>query len=203
MGGKQAIWRWFWDEKHHYYLFVWGFVFILPISHPLLSDYIFLQIQYQNSTANTRFSSSSLSPEGAVHLLIPDIYSIFIYNIFFLFSKYFNTSSSLHLHNSAWGLESWQKRICKWGNWGTELQIELPRNWQAVIEPIPNNLQSIVLNFPHVARKSLDILISKCREFPIVPFLVIQANSVALCSAPQGRYAVQNIKLALDNSKSF
>lgn len=60
-----------------------------------------------------------------------------------------------------------------------------------------------MFNFPHVARKSLDILISKCREFPIVPFLFIQANSVALCSAPQGRYVVQNIKLALDNSKSF
>lgn len=72
-----------------------------------------------------------------------------------------------------------------------------------MIELIPNNLQSIMFSFAHVARKSLDILINEYREFPIVPFPFIQANSRALCSVPQGRYVVQKVKLALENSTSF
>ena len=39
-----------------------------------------------------------------------------------------------------------------------------------MIELISNNLQNIMFNFAHVARKSLDILINEYREFPIVPF---------------------------------
>lgn len=52
----------------------------------------------------------------------------------------------------------------------TEVQncIELSRNSLALIEMVPNNLQSVMFNFAPMARKFGDTLINEGREFSTI-----------------------------------